>query len=102
MKKLTKKPKSKAKTAAKGTPGAAPAIKVKAPRRKREPVVKQEPDARIGTLLGYYDEGWRYGRLEDVKGQVAYIRPIGAYKAAPGRLVRVPMDNIEAPEKGAP
>lgn len=100
MKKLSKKPKSKAKAAAKGTPNAAP--KAKAPRRKREPKVEQVPDARLGKLVRYYDEGWRCGHLEDVKGQIAYIRPIGAYKAAPGRLVRVPLDNIEVePQRGA-
>jgi hypothetical protein len=72
------------------------------PVKKAKAKVKPEPaptqprqtglDPRIGELVRYYFEGWRFGYLDKVEGKRASIRPI-----APGvvRNIRVPLEEIE-------
>lgn len=50
---------------------------------------------KIGTLVCYYLEGWRYGYLEGAKGATATIRPIAAYKGATPRTVKIPITDLE-------
>lgn len=38
-------------------------------------------NADIGTVIQYYDEGWRAGYLEELKGNDVKIRPITPYKS---------------------
>ncbi len=49
----------------------------------------------IGTIVHYYSSGWRYGHLEKVKGIIASVRPIAAYKATRPNLIRIPVADIE-------
>lgn len=49
----------------------------------------------LGTLVAYYEDGWRYGYLEKVKGKRAHICPIAAYKATRPRLIWVEMASVK-------
>ena len=104
MKKSTK---GKAKVKAKKTsPPAKPKIvkKAKVPR-----AAKPVPDEFIigrsggvitfGALVKYYDEGWRHGYLESVKGQIASIRPLVSRYATiqTPRSARVPVGDVDTP-----
>jgi hypothetical protein len=65
------------------------------------PVTSIEPTPgvviQLGGFVRYYVEGWRYGHLESIKGQVAKIRPIGPKNAAQPNAVKVPLEDITAP-----
>lgn len=65
------------------------------------PVTSIEPTPgvviQLGGFVRYYVEGWRYGHLESVKGQVAKIRPIGPKNAAQPNAVKVPLEDITTP-----
>lgn len=49
----------------------------------------------VGSLVFYYDEGWRTGHLEEIKGKTARIRPIVSKYAAIPRCVRVPAEDVK-------
>lgn len=53
----------------------------------------------FGTLVRYYDEGWRYGYIESANGAVGSIRPIISKYAAiqEPRLIRIPLTDIDVP-----
>lgn len=48
----------------------------------------------LGELVSYYDEGWRIGHLEEVKKTLAWVIPIGGYKAAKKRAISVPLEDV--------
>ncbi len=50
----------------------------------------------IGSLVRYYDEGWRTGSLESVKGKIARIRPLAGFRAEPKRCVKSPIGDVYA------
>lgn len=63
----------------------------------------------IGSLISYYDDGWRYGYLVEYeekrtgKGKATVtvrtgfvkVRPIAAFKQGTPRLVSVPLSDIK-------
>lgn len=62
---------------------------------RKAPVVLTPLHARIGLLVHYYVDGWRYGYLDSIKGAVAKIRPIGVYRSEPPRLFHILVGDIE-------
>jgi hypothetical protein len=61
---------------------------------------KPAPDPRIGSLVRFYDEGWRHGYLEKVEKGSAFVRAIAGSGLA-SRLSKVDDDGIEViPPKG--
>lgn len=48
----------------------------------------------LGALVQYYENGWRHGYLESIKGQTAKVRPIAMYNSNPNRLT-VHLTNIK-------
>lgn len=48
-----------------------------------------------GSLVRYYDEGWRTGHIEEIIGKIAKIKPIAGYKAANPRCVKIPIGDVE-------
>jgi hypothetical protein len=60
---------------AKATKKATKKVKAKRTRYVEEPLPEGFPA--IGSLVRYYDEGWRHGYLVVVKRKVATIRTIG-------------------------
>lgn len=58
--------------------------------RKACPTVFPEGVA-LGARVMYYVNGWRYGTLESVKGQIAKIKPL----AGNHRAYTVPMEDVK-------
>jgi hypothetical protein len=49
----------------------------------------------VGSLVRYYDDGWRYGHLEEVKKGIAIVRPIVSKYAATPRCAKVPAVDVQ-------
>ena len=47
----------------------------------------------IGTLIQYYDQGWRVGHFVGMKGTEALVKPIGP-KGRDVREITVPLSDI--------
>jgi hypothetical protein len=58
-------------------------------------IVATDLTPRIGLLVCYYLEGWRYGYLEGVRGATATIRPVAAYGGSTPRALKIPTTDIE-------
>lgn len=52
----------------------------------------------IGSLIQYYDDGWRYGHLVEVAGKRARVRPIRAFKAGTPRCVWAQLTDVRESE----
>lgn len=48
-----------------------------------------------GQVVRYYLEGWRHGYFECVKKNTVRIRPIVSRYAAPARVVRIPLIDVD-------
>jgi hypothetical protein len=49
---------------------------------------------KLGALINYYLDGWRYGYLVSIRGKIAKVQPISAYKAPEMRCVRIPVGDF--------
>lgn len=84
-------PKRKAKAPAK--------VRAKATKKVRQP--KPEPDSRLGKLVRYYFNGWRYGYLDETKDQYAWIRPVGNGTALRKKIFLTDVDSVVDEATGA-
>jgi hypothetical protein len=49
----------------------------------------------LGDMVEYYDQGWRYGTLENVINGQAQIRNVAVYGKTEGTLSKVPIGDIK-------
>lgn len=63
---------------------------------KKDAIPLPEGFPAVGSLVEFYDNGTRFGYLEDVTNGVAIIRPIAAFKASVPRLVKVSIGDVSA------
>ena len=52
------------------------------------------PELKPGQMVSYYLEGQRTGHLDQIIGQLAWIRPI-APKGKTVRIVKVPLEDVK-------
>ena len=49
--------------------------------------------SRVGTIIRYYLNGWRFGTLEAIEGALAVIKPAGNKKS-----VHLPLEDVDFEE----
>lgn len=49
----------------------------------------------VGRVVSYYLNGWRLGTLQEVKGNLVSIKPVGTYLHCKKNLKWVPITDIK-------